>query len=77
MREFRVVLGSNKRSTGEVIKHALRIIQHPLYDSNLGVNNIALVLLNEPVVFNSKINSIPISNPDDHPVVGIKATVSG
>uniref|UniRef100_A0A182P779 Peptidase S1 domain-containing protein n=1 Tax=Anopheles epiroticus TaxID=199890 RepID=A0A182P779_9DIPT len=70
-----VYVGSVKLATGGVYHRVMRIVNHPLYDSNTVENDISLLQTVIPIVFNE--HTKPIGLASTNLVSATGATISG
>ncbi|KAJ8676682.1 hypothetical protein QAD02_012469 [Eretmocerus hayati] len=72
--KWTITTGSDIVSEG-VVHEIRRIFVHPLYNVTTGENDIALLLLVHPIIFNQCQNAIPL--PTRRPATGDVMTISG
>lgn len=76
--KLQIRAGSSDPNRGGVLRAALRIIQHPNFNQPTGLNNdIAIVILRDPLPFGNTIGSIEIVNANGNLRPGESVTVSG
>ncbi|KAF5291620.1 hypothetical protein FQA39_LY14342 [Lamprigera yunnana] len=68
--------GSSLREEGGQVVNALKKIEHPEYNYLTVENDIAIVVLEQPLIFNDKVQTIEVLEDDDVPV-GTLATLTG
>jgi len=77
---FEVVLGDydHRRSEGEQRIPVKRIIMHPRYNMRRQLNNdIALMELSKPAMFNERVQPACLPDQDEAPAVGSKCFITG
>ncbi|KAF5291621.1 hypothetical protein FQA39_LY14343 [Lamprigera yunnana] len=68
--------GSSLREEGGQVVNLLRKIEHPDYDLQTADNDVAVVILAQPLELNAEVQTIAISYDDDVPI-GTLATLTG
>ncbi|XP_014678458.1 PREDICTED: brachyurin-like [Priapulus caudatus] len=74
---FSVRLGTLKLTSGGITRNANRILRHEAYSSSEIYNDVAVIELDEPVVFTSNVKSIALASNDDNKYADWPATTSG
>ncbi|XP_055632807.1 trypsin-6-like [Toxorhynchites rutilus septentrionalis] len=69
--------GSDRRNTGGIVRHMKWSIIHPHYSANRVTNDVALILLNTPLVVSSGISCIKMAHQGHAPIIGQRGLVSG
>ncbi|XP_017060394.1 trypsin alpha-like [Drosophila ficusphila] len=72
--EFQVRAGSSWIKSYGTLIHVAAIKSHEKYSKKTGVNDIAVMRLSEPLVFSSKVQSIPLAEKNPSPETLAKAS---